>query len=280
MQKSHYFDKKRHGTPDFPVEYYYVDSSHPRYHMAFHWHNEWELLRVKKGSLLLSLDDRQHLIKAGDIVLIPSEILHGGEPFDCIYECLVFNLFGLFGKTDALKPLLRPFYNAEVVPQQFFTNQDKAVADVIDVFSKNDDSTVFAFETLSAVSSLFAWLIKEKRYQKTQKNSGCSFKIKPVLEYIENHCSEEICLNTLANIAGMNARYFCKVFYAATKTTPMNYVNQYRIDHAAFLLESTTEPITQIGADCGFCDSSYFTKVFKKFKGVTPKQFRQSVRKE
>ena len=38
-------EKKQHGTPDFPAEYHYIDYSHPRYHMSFHWHKEWELIR-------------------------------------------------------------------------------------------------------------------------------------------------------------------------------------------------------------------------------------------
>lgn len=278
MQKFYYFDKKRHGTPDFPVEYYYVDSNHPRYHMAFHWHNEWELIRVIKGELLITLDNKQRLVKEGEIVLIAGETVHGAEAFDCVYECLVFDLFGLFGKIDALKQLLRPFYNGEVIPQRFFTNEDKAVSSVLDVFSNQRESSVFALETLSSVSNLFAWIISENRYYQSQSKSGYSIRIKPVLEYIENHCNEPINLDALADIAGMNSRYFCKIFYAATKTTPINYLNQYRIDHAAFLLETTNLSVTQIGADCGFCDSSYFTKVFKKFKGVTPHAFRNMMR--
>lgn len=279
MQNFYYFDKKRHGTPDFPVEYYFVDSNHPGYHMAFHWHNEWELLRVKKGELLITLNDKQTLIKEGEIVLIPGETLHGGEPDECVYECLVFNLFGLLGKVEALKTLMLPFYNNEIMPEQFFTEKNKPVADVVDVFSDGKNSPTVTLDTLSTVSNLFSWIINEKRYHKSLNNGWYSFKIKPVVEFVEQHFSEQITLDTLADIAGMNARYFCKVFYAATKTTPMNYVNQYRIEHAAFLLESSSRSVTQIGFDCGFCDSSYFTKVFKKFKGVTPKNFRNSIRK-
>lgn len=275
MQKFYYFDKKKHGTQNFPVEYFYVDSNHPHYHMAFHWHNEWEILRVRKGELLITLDDKQTLIKEGEIVLISGETLHGGEPSDCIYECLVFDLFGLLGKVDALKTLMQPFYNNEIVPEQFFTFRHKHVSDVIDIFADNEYSPSLALDTMAAISQLFAWLIKEKRYHKSLNTNRYSFRIKPVLEYIEQHFSETLTLDNLAEVAGMNSRYFCKVFYAATKTTPMNYVNQYRVEHAAYLLESTSRSVTQVGFDCGFCDSSYFTKVFKKFKNITPKNFKR-----
>lgn len=274
MQKFNCFDKKKHGTPDFPVEYYYVDSNHPRYNMAIHWHNEWELIRILKGKFLITLDDKQWELNEGEIVLVSGETLHGGKAFDCIYECLVFDLYGLFGKMDILKTQLRPFYNMEIMPEQFFTDKDKKVSEVLDIFSGAQDTSLLAIDTISAISGLFAWIIKETRYRSVQNTRWRSQEIKPVLEYIETHYGEELSLDCLADIAVMNARYFCKVFYLATKTTPMKYVNMYRIERAAFLLDSTDLPVTQIASDCGFCDSSYFTKVFKKYKGMTPLHFR------
>lgn len=124
------------------------------------------------------------------------------------------------------------------------------------------------------------WLIREGRYQSTTNKNGGSARIKSVLEHIEAHYGEELSLDALANVAGMNARYFCKVFYSLTHTTPMNYVNFYRIEQAAFLLDTTDLSITEIAADCGFWESSYFTKVFKKFKGTTPQRYRRALRTE
>ena len=279
MKKFAFLDKKQHGTAEFPVEYYYVDSTHPRYQMTFHWHNEWELLRVIKGNLLLTLNDEQRRIKTDDIVLIPGETLHGGEAIDCVYECFVFDLYGLFKKVEAVKPALRPFYRMDISPDLFFTNSDVYPARVLDIFRDDRDSSCLALETVSAIADLFAWLIKEKRYGALRK-SGWSARIKPVMEYIEAHYGEALSLDVLSNVAGMNARYFCKVFYSLTNTTPMNYVNFYRIEQAAFLLDSTDMYITEIAMNCGFGESSYFTKVFKRFKGTTPHQFRNTLRAE
>ena len=50
------------------------------------------------------------------------------------------------------------------------------------------------------------------------------------------------------------------------------------VEQAAQLLVSTEQPITAIGLSCGFWESSYFTKVFKKYKGITPKKYRQAAR--
>ena len=79
----HYLDyneKQAHGTADFPLAYYYVDEHHPRYHMPFHWHKETELLRVVEGQLRLSLDDREYVVSAGELIYIGEGVIHGGEP--------------------------------------------------------------------------------------------------------------------------------------------------------------------------------------------------------
>ena len=278
LQKFDYLDKIHHGTAEFPVEYYYVDSAHPRYHMAFHWHNEWELIRVKAGTLVVTLGDTQYITHAGDILLVSGETLHGGEPTDCVYECLVFDLYGLFKKNEAVKQYLRPFYRQDVTPDCLFSQKDNAVSSLLNIFEK--ESPCKELEAVSAIAGLFAWLIKENRFTDAPSKARWSYRIKPVLEYIEAHYSEPLSLDTLASVAGMNSRYFCRVFYSLTNSTPINYLNFYRIEHAAYLIESTDMQITDVASECGFWESSYFTKVFKKYKGTTPQKYRQQTKKE
>ena len=100
--------------------------------------------------------------------------------------------------------------------------------------------------------------------------------IKSVLEYTERHYNSPITLNELAAVAGMNPRYFCRFFRSITHQTPIEYVNMYRIEKAAQMLHNTRLPITDICMECGFNDSSNFIKVFRKYKGTTPNQYRKN----
>ena len=99
-----------------------------------------------------------------------------------------------------------------------------------------------------------------------------------MLEFIENHYGENLTLEQLSTVAGMNPKYFCRIFRSITHQSPIDYVNFFRVEQAAYLLDSTALPITAVGLDSGFTESSYFTKVFKKYKGLTPRQYRQSIR--
>ena len=80
MQSLMYHEKKRHGTIDFPVEYHYVDSSHPQYVMPFHWHKEWELIRIIQGTFTMHADEEVLTANPGDILLLRDRMLHGGVP--------------------------------------------------------------------------------------------------------------------------------------------------------------------------------------------------------
>ena len=57
----------------------------------------------------------------------------------------------------------------------------------------------------------------------------------------------------------------------------MDYVNFYRIERASYLLEDHERSITDVGLECGFLESSYFTKVFRRYKNMSPKQWRTAM---
>lgn len=276
-----HLEKNTHGTLDFPAEYYYVDHLHPRYQMPFHWHKEWELLRIKAGSFQIQLDHEQFTAKPGDVFLIRGGVLHGGVPDSCVYECFVFDLYGLFRSSEMVKKHLRPFYRQEICPQNYFPSApDSPVHGITEVLmSLFSQSRCPELETSACICSLFAWILNNGRYaaaaSETYADNHRIGQIKTVLEYIEAHFSSGISLAELSGCIGMNPKYFCKFFTSLTHQTPMDYLNFYRIEHAAFLLDSTDLSVTDIGAECGFSESSYFTKVFKKYKGITPKDFRR-----
>ena len=71
----------------------------------------------------------------------------------------------------------------------------------------------------------------------------------------------------------MNPKYFCRFFRQITLRTPIDYLNYYRIECAREQLAATDASITEVALGCGFNDISYFTKTFKKYMGLTPRQY-------
>ena len=101
-----------------------------------------------------------------------------------------------------------------------------------------------------------------------------SVSIKKATEYIAAHFAEEITLADVANEIHLNASYLSTLFKQVTGVSFKEYLNKIRIEEAQRLLLNTDYPIMHIAISCGFSDQSYFTKVFKKHTGLTPKQYR------
>ena len=75
-----YHEQIPHRTGDFPLDYYYVDESFPRYRMTMHWHKETEIIRIRSGKMRLFLDDGELTAEAGDLLTVGGGVIHGGEP--------------------------------------------------------------------------------------------------------------------------------------------------------------------------------------------------------
>ena len=102
-----YKEIKHHGTADFPAGYYHVTESHPQYAMPYHWHEELELIHIISGTFHVTINETTRNAVPGDILLVNSGGLHGGTPYDCVYECLVFPVSLLSSQTYASEFLNR-----------------------------------------------------------------------------------------------------------------------------------------------------------------------------
>ena len=98
--------------------------------------------------------------------------------------------------------------------------------------------------------------------------------IRGATEYIATHFSEEITLSDVADYIHLNPSYLSTVFKQVTGRSFKDHLNHVRIQEAQRLLSHTSYSILEISLACGFSDQSYFTKVFRKYTGLTPKQFR------
>lgn len=284
MHYLHYNENKQHGTTDFPVAYYYVNEEHPRYSMPFHWHREWEIIRVLSGTFLLNIHGAEYHAEAGDVFLLPEGVLHGGTPRECIYECLNFDLEELCARTQPTRGSLRPFFRGRYLPRTRYCPDDTALypvfEELLDAVARQSGE-VCVLQTVGNLHRLFAAILAQEAYATdapTATRTDTIDRLKPVLEYVESHFNQPLSLAGLAEIIGMNGKYFCRFFRQVTGQTPMNYVNIYRIEQAAHMLCATDTSVTEVGLECGFSDTSHFVKLFKKYKGITPKQFRKRER--
>lgn len=106
---------------------------------------------------------------------------------------------------------------------------------------------------------------------------GYSPLIQKVLTHITSNLAGDLTLNAQANLLNVNPSYLSALFKKETGSTLTEYVKQKRINFAVFLLTTSNWQIQVIAEMCGIADVNYFTKVFKKIIGKTPKEYRDSL---
>lgn len=99
--------------------------------------------------------------------------------------------------------------------------------------------------------------------------------VQKVIVMIESNLASDLTLSELANTLNINASYLSTVFKKETGKTVTGYVNEKRIELAQELLKTTNLQIQTIAQYCGIVDVHYFTRLFKKTTGVSPKQYRE-----
>ncbi|MDO4305537.1 MAG: helix-turn-helix domain-containing protein [Eubacteriales bacterium] len=106
---------------------------------------------------------------------------------------------------------------------------------------------------------------------------GYSPIIQKVLNHINLNLTGDLSLKTLAVTFNISAGYLSTLFKKETGSTLTDYVNKQRIEYSILLLNATDLQIQTIASYCGIYDINYFTRIFKKFKGMTPKKYRELI---
>lgn len=283
MKFSDLSEKIKRGTADFPIEYYYLTPRKLQYVMALHWHREFEIVRVLKGKLELSLDNITYELQSGDFCFIESGVLHKGIPSDCIYECVVFDINMLLNRTATdkyINPFLQGTMELNTVLHNYGEILGVIVSGIFDALSKKDEN--FELEVFSLLYRMFSLFYKSgitQQSAKSRQNLQQNRIIIRQLEWIENHFNEPITLKQLSAVSGLSPKYLCRFFKDHTGQTPIEYINNIRINNACHELRHLNRTVTEAAYNSGFNNLSYFTKVFKSFKGITPNQFKNAVKK-
>ena len=127
------------------------------------------------------------------------------------------------------------------------------------------------------VYQLMLDFLKYAQTEGEESHSNSVMKLKPALDLIEDRLDQPLSLDEIAESVGVTPQYFCDIFKNFTSHRPMEYVNQRRVDRAKHLL--LVEPktrVSEIARRVGFESDSYFATVFRRFEGVSPRQYRET----
>jgi AraC family transcriptional regulator of arabinose operon len=112
------------------------------------------------------------------------------------------------------------------------------------------------------------------------RDLGCSIEtgniIEVITENIRNHPSRDWTLSELSELAGMSSAYFSRLFHSKTGYRPIIFIQKIRVETACQLLKTTNMRINEVAEFVGYNDQLYFSRVFKKITGVSPKLYKKT----
>lgn len=113
------------------------------------------------------------------------------------------------------------------------------------------------------------------RVQKKRETRSGSNYVEQCKDYIEKHYRQKIYIDDIADTLGISTSYLSKLFHKDTGIRLQDYVVQVRVEHAANLLMYSEEPIARIAEYVNFPSQSYFGKVFKQYRNLSPRKYRE-----
>ncbi len=125
-----------------------------------------------------------------------------------------------------------------------------------------------------------AHLMKEARDIMPSPGSSSSQYVLAAIKYIQFNYSHDISVDDIAKAVGVSRSHLYRVFMSNVGQSPIDYLTNYRISEACSLLKSTNLSIAEIAVSVGFFDQFYFSRVFKKVKGIPPSKYAATLEKE
>jgi AraC-like DNA-binding protein len=265
-------------------------SLYARYKTEFnfpvHYHEEYELnfienakgVRRVVGSSMEEIDNLE-------LVLVGPNIPHAWFTYKCksenIFEVTIQfhrDLFDeVFLKRNQLN-FIRTLFERSLKGVSFSRRTIERVAPRLKAMAEKEgfDSVLELMAVLHDLSlSPDSRTLSDEVTYNTELIYNDSQRVEKVVDFINEHFSRTIRLAEAAELVDMAETAFSRFFKAKTGITFVDYLNDIRIGHASRLLIDTKGPVAEIAQECGFTSLTNFNRIFKKRKGLVPKDFRE-----
>lgn len=277
---------KQHGNEQFPFLVSYQKlSEYESGSFMWHWHPEIEITYVQKGTMCYKVNHMVYHLKEGDIVFNNSGVLHSGtmeNQKDCAYIPVTFDsrlIYGFFQSTVNSK-YVDPVIQDSMLPAICIDQSEpwhkpfrEYLLRIIDLDEKKPD--FYELDITICLQSMWRLLLEHITYepQASRENSLEYDRIKKILSYIEENYQNKITLNDIAGHIHLCESECTRLFKRHMNTTLFAFLQEYRIERSLEFLRAD-QPVSAVADKAGFSDPNYYSKVFAKIKGCSPREYR------
>lgn len=274
-------------TTGFPFRIY---SAHGEGLISSGYHKDaMEIIEVTEGSLRVTIGTDSVEAEAGDFLFVPSSLVFRAE------------------STSGVATLRAMVFDSSIIEE----NMENFDTEIFYMFYVQSRNKITVFKSNHPVYETLAYCMNESydeyvskdvcyklpiraniylimtallRYYCGSKNEldrmiyHNVMRLRPVIEYIAEHCGEKIYIETLSDMITVSPDYFTKMFKDSIGKTPIDYINGIRINKALELLSESDVPVNEIAEEIGFSNPNYFHKIFKQYMETSPLAYRKSAK--
>ena len=296
MDKSLFADKQRfrentmHGTPQFPLQVYvnnfdwYVNRI-----IDWHWHPELEFMVMLSGDVQFYLNDKCFEIHDGEGMFVNSGTMHMERPLRegtspiMHTVCFLSEFIGDCGENLIYTKYIRPVTDRESLSGMKLSPDIPWQAEILARLRRlygllRDTPFGYELEMRNLISEIWLRLAvnvcSEDSGSKSKRTLLSEKRLKQMMSFIHENYRRDLSIEEIARSANISKSECFRCFSRIIDKKPIAYLNEYRLKNAAVLLSTTDMQITEVCLNCGFSHISYFGKLFRRFYGMTPKEFR------
>ena len=281
---------KKHGNDHFPflVSHHNL-SEYDSNSFMWHCHPEIEITYIKKGAMHYRINNRSFHLKEGEIIFCNSNALHSGEMIDqedCSYIPVTFDpklIYGFFRSTICTKYVDPIIQNLSICAMHIDYSREwhkDFREQMLKVISLDKDRPDF-YELDISIRMQIMWrlLAEHLPHQPVTTASDLTEyeRIRKILSYIEQNYMNRITLTDISESLHLCESEYTRLFKRHMNTTLFAFLQEYRIERSLEYL-NTKESISAIAEKTGFSDSNYYSKVFSKIKGCSPREYRKALK--
>ncbi len=267
------------------VRLYYNDIAED---YPLHWHTATEIIAPIENEYTIVVGTEKHVIAPGDVAVIMSGTLHRlCAPKDGKRIILLFD-YSLIGNVTSLNSLLHTLGEYIIIRK----NENRELSDKLHHFLDLTSEEYFS-EQPYAGAAIYSLLIRfmvevgrscmEERVpqlgKSSSKNKEYIGRFMDVCNYISEHCTEDIDMDALAEMAGFSRFHFARLFKEFAHVSCYEYLTGKRILLAEMYLNQPDLSILDVALQSGFKSLSTFNRVFKSYKNCTPSEYRKMNRR-
>jgi AraC-like DNA-binding protein len=255
-----------------------VDADYHKMHsQLIHRHQDvLELLYVISGSGRYVVNNREYFVQAGNLVICNEGIFHGEYPFEekeMTSICCVLDQVNVQGlkKNNIIS-------NSDI-PVLFFREDredfEMILRSIQHLYEKNSRYQSVCEKLSQAVLEMVLLKIEKRRKVNVSTHKKNNELLQDVSKYLDEHFMDGVTLTDLEEKFHISKYALLHIFQSNTGISPMKYVMYRKIGESQNLLMNTKMLISEVAEKLNFNDNSHFSAAFKKYVGMTPKEYRK-----